>query len=179
MDSSSEILKYADETDKAFGLAGMAISLVAWDAEAWLDAIDLDAAPDAAMRMSADFYLTLAPHVGAKAVWEQALTRFRLTAAMTVANVACREMAHAGHARLSAEADAALRRALDDEGAELCGLDPDEVSAVYGKSLAYCQRLFTHPGVSALAGQLAEALAAQRSLDAPSVFAILAPLGRM
>jgi len=176
---SFETLKYADETDKSYGLAGMAISLVAWDAEEWLDAINLDAQADEAMRMSTEFYMTIAPRVGAKALWEQSLNRFRLTAAMVVANVACREMAYRGHSSLPNEADSALRHALSDEGAEMCSLDQDEVSSVYGKSLAYCGRLFTHQGVKQLAGTLADELRKRRSLTAAEVFELLAPLNHM
>lgn len=179
MDSNIDSLKYVDETDKSFGLAGMAISLLAWDAKEWLDAIDLDAAPDEAVRMSADFYLTTAPRVGAKAVWEQALTRFRLTAAMTVANVACRHISHQDHASIPEKADSALRRLLGDEGHELCSLDDDEVSRIYGKALSYCLRLFSHPGVKNLATSLAGELRAKRELSADEIFHILAPLNGM
>lgn len=176
---SSESLKYADETDKSFGLAGMAISLMAWDAEEWLEAINLDAAADEALHMSAEFYLCIAPRVGAKAVWEQALKRFRITAAMTVANVACREMAHKGHSTISTSTDTALRKALADEGAALCDLEDDEVSRVYGKSLAYCNRLFAHPAVCQLADRLASTLRQSRTMSAREVWEILAPLARM
>lgn len=179
MDSNIDSLKYVDETDKSFGLAGMAISLLAWDAKEWLDAIDLDAAPDEAVRMSADFYLTTAPRVGAKAVWEQTLTRFRLTVAMTVANVACREMARRGHRQLSTEIDSALREALTEEGANLCGLDDDEVCRIYGKALTYCGRLFSHPGVKQLAESCSDALCDKRSMSATEIFEVLAPLARL
>ena len=175
----NETLKYADETDKSYGLAGMAISLVAWDAEEWLDAIDLDAKADEAMRMSTEFYLTIAPHVGAKAVWEQALKRFQLTAAMTVANVACRHLAYRGHASMPNDADSALRSLLYDEGADLCSLEQDEVSRVYGRSLTYCDRLFSHPGVRQLAETLAGELRSRRALSASEIFELLAPLNRM
>lgn len=179
MESAPDSLKYADEADKSFGLAGMAISLMAWDAREWLEAIDIDAEPDSAMRMTADYYLTVAPRVGAKAVWEQALTRFRLTTAMTVANVACRQIVHNGHSRLAEATDAALRGVLTEEGSALCSLDDDEVSRIYGKSLAYCSRLFSHPGVCGLASTLASALREKRAMEAADVFEILAPLSRM
>lgn len=176
---SSDVLKYADETDKSFGLAGMAISLLAWDAEDWLDYIDLDAAPDEAVHMSAEFYLTLAPKVGAKALWEQALKRFQLTAAMIVANTACREMVHLGHSAITPATDSALRKALEDEGSSLCSLEDDEVSQIYGKSQAYCVRLFRHPAVSQLASQLADALRQARRMQSAEIWTLLAPLNRL
>lgn len=174
-----ESLKYADETDKSFGLAGMAISLMAWDAEEWLEAIDLDAAADEAMHMSADYYLYMAPRVGAKAVWEQSFKRFRIAAAMTVANVSCRQLSHLGHGSLPGNVDSDLRKALTMEGADLCALEDDEVSRVYGKSLSYCNRLFSHPGVNKLAEMLASALRERRAMSSAEVFEILAPIARM
>lgn len=179
MTTNNNPLRYADETDKAFGLAGMAIALVAWDAEDWLEGIDLDAAPEEAMHLSADYGLYLAPRTGAKASWSQALKRFQIAAAMTVANVACRQMVHQAHSALSSQIDSALRSLLDDEGAELCSLEPDEVSRVYGQSLTHCARMFRHPGVGRLAGRLADALASERTLSAPQIFEILAPLNQL
>lgn len=173
------MIKYADETDKAYGLAGMAISLVAWDAEEWLTAIDIDAPADSALEMTSEFYMTLAPRVGAKAVWEQASKRFRLTAAMTVANVSCREMSLRNHGSLPGDLDSELRELLADEGAYLCGYEPDEVSRLYGQVLNYCSRLFGHPGVRSLAAKLASRIIEARRLDSPEVFALLAPLNRM
>lgn len=171
-------LKYADTTDKAYGLAGMAIALVAWDAEEWLESIDLNAAPEEAMRMSADYYLCLAPRVGAKAVWEQTLKRYQLIAAMTVANVTCREIVHHGRA-VSSAVDTALRSFLLKEGEELCGLESDEVGRVYNKSFGYCRRLFSHPDVSRLINDLAANILEHKHMLANEILALLAPLYRM
>lgn len=172
-------LKYQDETDKAYGLAGMAISLVAWDAEEWLDSINLDARADEAIHMSTEFYLNIAPRVGAKALWEQALKRFQLTAAMMVANVACREMVKNRHGSLPGASDSALRSALYDEGAELCSLEQDEVSRIYGKSLSYCSQLFAHPGVKQVASEFADTLQKRRNLMSGEILELLAPLSRI
>lgn len=169
-------LKYKDETDKAFGLAGMAISLFAWDAEDWLEAINLDAAPDEAMQMSAGYYLTLAPRVGAKAIWEQAFKRFQLTAAMMVANITCREMVRNNHHSLPADADAALRTALCEEGTELCALEDDEVSRIYGKSLNYCTRLFSYSAVRDVARNFVSELQENRQMTSEAVMELLSSL---
>ncbi len=171
-----DILKYKDETDKAYGLAGMAISLVAWDSEEWLESVNIDAEPDEAIQMSQEFYLTLAPRVGAKAVWEQSLKRFQLTAAMMVANVTCRQMVKHKHSKLSGETDAELRTALYEEGAELCSLEQDEISRIYIKSLNYCSQLFSHPGVKQVTEIFVSKLQENRNLTAEKILDILGPL---
>lgn len=176
MDSS---LKYADMTDKAYGLAGMAIALMAWDAEDWLDGIDLDAAPEEAIRMTADYYVIFAPKTAAKVVWEQSLKRFQVAAAMTVANVLCREMVLKGHSIITSDSDSALRKFMEEEGDTLCGLERDESEKTYNATLGYCRRLFTYDGVCRLAEQLANYLQERRSVTANEVFELLLPLTRM
>lgn len=170
------MIKYTDETDKAYGLAGMAISLVAWDAEEWLDAINLDAAPDEAIQMSAEFYMNIAPRIGAKALWEQSLKRFQLTVAMTVANVACREIIKNKRESISIEADAELRTALYEEGAELCSLDEDEINSIYRKSLNYCYQLFTHYDVKNITTNIVKIILDKREISRENISIIFSLL---
>lgn len=176
---ASKVLRYTDEKDKSFGLAGMAIGLMAWDAEDWLEGIDLDAVADGAMLMTSEYYLCTAPKVGAKAVWDQSFKRFQVSAAMAVSNVVCRETVQHGRRTLPGTVDSALRKVLSTEGEELCGLEKDEVSQIYTKSLAYCNRLFGHSGVCQLAEQLSTLLQENRTLEASRIWQVLAPLSRM
>lgn len=177
--SDFSVLHYADETDRCFGLAGMAISLVVWDSEDLLHEIDLTAPAEEALRLSPDFYLTLAPKAGAKAAWEASLRRFQILAALTVGNVACRHLVRHNRSAITPELDAVIRRFLNDEGDDLCQLEADEVSRIYGKILTHCNRIFRHPGVSQLAHILSDTLADQKRLGAPEVLEILRPLNRM
>lgn len=175
MDSA---LKYVDMTDKAYGLAGMAVALVAWDAEELLESIDLAAAPEEAMHMTSEFYLCMSPRVGAKAAWEQTLKRFQIVAGLTVANVVCRQMVHK-RLNVSAQMDNELQIFLLEEGKSFYCLDDDEVRRVYGKSLSYCRQLFSHPGVCQVAVHLADEIISRKTLGSAEVFEILAPLSRM
>lgn len=179
MDSEYKSLHYADETDRCYGLAGMAISLVVWDAEDMLLEIDLDAPAEEALRLTPDFYLTLAPKTGAKAAWEAAVGHFQLISALTVANVACRHIVRHGHSAISTALDADIRHFLTDEGAEIAQLESDEVSTVYGKILTHCTRIFRHPGVAQLASTLTDAIRQHKKLPAADVLEILRPLNRM
>lgn len=172
-------MKYTDETDKAYGLAGMAISLVAWDAEELLSRLDIDAPVEEAIRLSPDFYLTSAGRPGAKAAWEMAVRRFRLTVAMVVANATCRAIALHGRLSVTADDDSAMRRFLTAEGLDMASLESDEVAQIYSQALQHCTRIFRHPGVSSLAQHLADTIAAKRTLSSTDVIEILAPLNRM
>lgn len=172
-------MKYTDETDKAYGLAGMAISLVAWDAEELLSRLDIDAPVEEAIRLTPDFYLTTAGRPGAKAAWEMAVRRFRLTVAMVVANTACRAIALHGRPSVTADDDSAMRRFLADEGLETASLESDEVTQIYSQALQHCTRIFRHPGVCSLAQSIASKLIDNRKLSSLDVLEILAPINKM
>lgn len=176
-DNNNNLLRYADRTDKSFGLAGMAISLMVWDAESRLNHIDIDASPEEAMRMSPDFYLS--PVASAKAVWENNLQRFQLSSAMLVANVTCRNFVHQKRRVLPAEVDDLLRHTVIEEGAELCQLESEESISVYSKAFSYCHRLFSHPEVARVATHLSEVISEKGKLSAAEVFEVLAPLNRL
>jgi hypothetical protein len=176
---STESLKYIDETDKCYGLAGMAISLMVWDAEEQLHAIDLDAEADRAMVMAPEFYLCMSQAQSPKSAWQARLQRFQIEAAMLVGNVACRQMAHRLLSSVGAEADRQMRAFLQEEAGELCQLEADEATNIYTKAMNYCSRLFSHPGVCEVAKSLAEAIAKRRQLSQSEAFEILAPLSRL
>lgn len=179
MNSEFKSLHYADETDRCYGLAGMAISLVVWDAEEMLLEIDLDAPAEEALRLTPDFYLTLAPKTGAKAAWEAAVNHFQLISALTIANIACRQMVRNGRSMFSTAIDADVRRFLTHEGADIAQLESDEVSSIYGKILSHCIRIFRHPGVAQIANVLTDAIRDNKKLPASDILEILRPLNRM
>lgn len=175
--NNDSILRYADRTDKSFGLAGMAISLMVWDAESHLNFLDIDAPAEEAVRMTADFYLS--PMASAKAVWEQNLHRFQLSSAMLVANVACRQFVYNRRPVIPADIDSYMRQTIIDEGASLCQLEAEESLQVYSKAFSYCHRLFTHPQVAGLAAELSTRIANKGKLSSHEVFEILAPLNHL
>lgn len=179
MSADFSSLHYADETDRCFGLAGMAISLVVWDSEELLRGIDLNAPAEEALMLSPDFYFCLSPKAGAKAAWEATLRHFQLIAAMTVANVACRHLVRHHRSAIGGEIDADIRRFLNSEGSDLCQLEPDEVSKIYNKILVHCSRIFRHPGVGQLASSLSDAIAREKNLGADVILEMLRPLNRM
>ncbi|MDE6145420.1 MAG: hypothetical protein K2F96_04010 [Muribaculaceae bacterium] len=172
-------LRYADETDRCFGLAGMAISLVVWDAEDLLRGIDLDAPAEEALQLSPEFHYCLSPKTGAKAAWEASFRHFQLIAAMTVANITCRHLVRLHHSSIDHRIDAAIRGFLNEEGAELCQLEPDEVSRIYGQILTHCSRIFRHPGVSSLASSLSDIIAREKVIGSDVLLEHLRPLNRM
>jgi hypothetical protein len=170
--------KYKDEEDRSYGLTGMAVSIVVWEAENLLGSVDLDAPSGEGMMMTPEFYFAGNPNLSAKAAWNSMLEHFQLSTAMMVANVMCRQYVNSGTG-ISTDL---RRRMLDyaiEEGREACSLDDDETLRLFDKCYNYCQRVFQHPGVQQLVRQFAEALRSRRSLTRAEVAEQLRALNRM
>lgn len=156
--------QYKDDTDRAYGAAGMAIGLVVYDGDDVLYSVDLDAAPGHMMTLSPDFFFAGNPGVSAKAAWTQMVKNFNLGVAMLISNVMCRHLVHAGSEIPAGLADE-LKNLAHDEGAGSCELEADEVDRLFEKSYSYLWRVFSHRGVQAVAHDFASTLASRRSLS--------------
>lgn len=159
-------LKYVDEADKALGIAGMAISLVACDGEDFLAAVSIVDGEDS-LDMSDEFFFNGNQEFSAKLAWNEMLKQFQLTAGMLLGNVMCRAYA-AGHSPSRDTLDA-VRRLIREEGSEHCSLDRDEADAIYEKDYDYYSRLFAHPTVAEVARNFASVLRTRRRLNAAEV----------
>ncbi len=159
-----EKFRYADDSDRAYGAAGMAIGLVVYDGDDILYSIDLDAEPADILTLSPDFFFAGNPGVSAKAAWTQLVKNFNLGVAMLISNVMCRHMVHSGHdvpANLTLE----LKALAHEEGAVACALEDDEIDRLFDKSYNYLRRVFAHRGVQAVAHDFASTLATRRTLS--------------
>lgn len=159
-------LKYVDEADKSLGIAGMAISLVAFDGEDFLTSVSIVDGEES-MSMTEEFFFNGNQEISAKLAWNEMVKQFELTAGMLMGNVMCRSYA-AGHSPTRETLDA-VRRIIREEGSERCSLDHDETDAIYEKDYTYYSRLFAHPTVSEVARDLATTLRTRRRLSAVEV----------
>ncbi len=174
MDESS--LRYSDERDKSYGIAGMAITLVALDGLDYLEAVDLDAEPGHTMVMAHSFGLQGNPRMSAKIVWEQTVRELRLTTSMVLGNIACRRRIGAGVPVKPADTTS-VREAVRAEASGHCGLDDDEADALFRNCYDYVDRIFRHSALPPVVHGFVDKLAEQRSMSAAELSEILAQLG--
>lgn len=155
---SNNILKYIDERDKSYGVAGMAIAVAAYDCEDSLSAIDMDAEPDRVVEFGSEFYFCGNPRLSAKIAWTEILKQFRLATGLLVANAMSRSYVQ-HRRRLSSEIENALRGYMHSSGAaDDVQLGEDEIDAVFDRNIEFFDRLFqmqpTHDAAHALAADL-------------------------
>lgn len=160
-----ESLKYTDETDRCYGAAGMAISLVIYDGEEVLAGFSLD--PDSGagtMTLTPDFFFAGNPGVQATTAWRQILKNYNLGIALAAGNLLCRHLVNR-HQSVPAETQKALRELAVSEGDDACQLESDEVDAIFDKTFSYLTRVFSHRGVQSVAHDFASTLQSRRTLS--------------
>ena len=169
-------LQYIDERDKTYGIAGMAITLVALDAEKYFDGIDLDSPTGEYIIMSNDYGFRGNPRMSAKIIWEQTLRELRLSASLALGNLACRRYILARKA-LAADEIAALREALRYDANEHLDMDSDEADNLFENCRQYADRIFRHHSVAPIAHSFASKLTERHRMSAQEAIEILASLG--
>lgn len=175
---AENVLKYVDEDDRAYGVAGMTIALVLWDGEPYLSAVSIDNPVGQSIEFNPNFGFAGNPRLMASLAWREHIKQFELTAAMVIANAMCRSYVRAS-AAMTAATGKALREFVRNEGRESCSLEEDETDILYNKTHRYLDRVFTHAAVTSLARDLADTLRTRRRLSASEVFEILSVLNHM
>lgn len=169
-------LRYSDEREKAYGIAGMTITLVACDGEELLEEIHLDAEPGSCMVMSHDYGFKGNPRMSAKIVWEQTLKDLRITASMALGNLACRRYIMSHRGMTAAETDG-IKAAVMAEAKEHCALEDDESERLFDSCYSYVDRIFRHAGMAGVADSFAGELTRRRTMSAMEAFEYLSSLG--
>lgn len=156
-------LHYANEDDRAYGLAGMAISLAALDAIDRVVEFSLDA--DGPMvTFSNEYYFTSAPAVSPKAVWEMLMRNLHITASMVISNVMARSLVRLNE-EIPAEVISEVYDRIAEEGKETCGLEEDEVRSFYDKTYYGQLRVFSNPRLRPAIDELARLFSRRRHLS--------------
>jgi hypothetical protein len=177
MDNKSP-LKYSDETDRSYGLAGMAISMVVWDGEEKLSSISIDNPLGEGIELAPEVRFAGNPHFSPRSAWQQQVKRLELSAAMIMGNAMCRAYVNRQRS-LSSKVNASLKALVRDEARSVCSLEDDEIEAIYNKTYSYLEQLFMHEGVAEIAREFARELCAKRRLSAAETLDRLRSLSRL
>lgn len=161
-------LTYKNEDDRAYGLAGMAVSLAALDALDRVAGVSLDA-EGPMVSFSHEFYFSGSPSVSPKATWNMLVENFYITASMVVSNVMARSLV-----RMKREVPDAVieevRRAIREEGEDTCALEQDEADAIYRRSATGMRRIFANPRVHPAIDEFARVLSRRREMSGTEIY---------
>ncbi len=175
---ASASLKYTDRTDRAFGLCGMALSLFIFDAEKYIDSLELDAPADFGLKLTPDFFQPSNPALSVKNVWTSSFRNFQLTSAMVIGNLLARSL-NRRRSDLSNEVKSLMIEQLIKEGENACGLETAEVEQICDNSFNYLRRLLIHPVVNSTICAMAKTLADNKVMARDEILAHLTPIERL
>lgn len=163
MSTDKITLSYLNEDDKAYGLAGMAISLAALDAIDRVAQVSLDATGPM-VTFSHQYYFSGSPSISPKTTWDNLLHNFYITSAMVISNVMARSIVRLG-CDVPQEILDTIRREITAEGRDACSLEDDEIEALYDKTRSYMGRIFRNPRLHPAIEEFARTLSRRRSLS--------------
>lgn len=160
-------LTYLNEDDKAYGLAGMAISLAALDAIDRVAGVSLDS--DGPMvTFSHQYYFSGSPSISPKTTWDNLLRNFYITSAMVISNVMSRSMVRLGQ-DVQAELLDTIHNEISREGRDTCSLEDDEIDTIYEKTRSYMGRIFRNPRLHPAIDDFARTISRRRTLSGSEI----------
>ncbi len=156
-------LAYLNEDDRAYGLAGMVISLASLHAIDRVSEVSLDS--DGPMvEFSHRYYFPGSPSISPKASWDNLVQNFHLTTSMVVSNVLARSVV-----RLKEEAPSEVMdeiyNEVEREGRDTCSLEDDEIENLYNNALKRASRLFHNPRLHPAIDEFARVISRKRHLS--------------
>jgi uncharacterized protein (DUF488 family) len=167
-------LAYRNEDDKAYGLAGMILSL--GDLGAMESIVEVSLDNDGPMvRFTDSYYYATSPTYSPKNAWEGLKHNFYITAAMVVANVMSRSLVRDRVQVPKQLLDEIFAQAVE-EGRATCCLDRDEVKALFDHIVMRCRRLFDNPRIHPAIRDLSDEIALKRSMTAEEIVDLLQEL---
>ena len=173
--SEKRIMKYRDELDKSYGVAGMALGLSVFDADELFTAVSLDGEEAGCIQFTPEFYFAGNPRLSPRGAWQYILGHYRITVGLAVANALCRRMV-LDNERVDDKLRDDLFNAAYEDGKDFCQLERDEVEPIFDEAFENMTRLFSNTQVRKAMDSFVEALQRRRTLSHIDVNDILQQL---
>lgn len=156
-------LAYLNEDDRAYGLAGMVISLASLRAIDRVAEVCLDS-NGPMVEFSHEFYFQGSPSISPKATWDNLVQNFHITTAMVLSNLMARSLV-----RMKEDTPKDLMNEIyseiKKEGRDTCSLEDDEIENLYNNVMMQMRRLFMNPRIHPAIEEFARILSRKRSLS--------------
>lgn len=163
MSQQSLTLTYLNEDDRAYGLAGMVISLASLHAIDRVAEVSLDS-EGPMVEFSHEYYFPGSPVISPKATWDNLVQNFHITTSMVLSNILARSVV-----RMKEEAPAEILNKIysevEREGRDTCALEDDEIENLYNNALMRARRLFNNPRLHPAIDEFARIISRRRSLS--------------
>ncbi len=170
--ADKHLMKYRDELDKSYGVAGMALGLSVLDADSLFTAITIDSDGPGCIQFTPEFFFAGNPRLSPRGAWQYILSHYRISVGLAVANALCRRMV-LDNARVDNLLRDELFNAACEDGRDFCQLERDEVEPIFDEAFENMTRIFTDSRVRKAMDTFADALRQRRTLSHIDVADIL------
>ena len=168
-------MKYRDELDKSYGVAGMALGLSVLDADNLFTAVTLDAEGPGCIQFTPEFFFAGNPRLSPRGAWQYIVGHYRISVGLAVANALCRRMV-LDNEQVDDQLRDDLFNAAYEDGRDFCQLERDEVEPIFDEAFDNMARLFGNSQVRKAMDVFADALQRRRTLSHIDVNDILQQL---
>lgn len=156
---------YTDEVDKSFGLAGMAISLTAWDKHNMISGLTLEAGDgESSISFGPELFFSSNPRMSARIAWNELIKQYQMFVGMVIGNIVCRKTVNKRE-KLTKELSNDIYSLVEFEGRDLCALEKDEIDMIFDKTYNYLTEFFGNSRMAAAADRFASDLRLRRSMS--------------
>ena len=175
MNDKPIVMKYRDELDKSYGIAGMVLGLSVFDANDLFTAVTLDDSVTGGISFTPEFFFAGNPRLSPRGAWQYILGHYRISVGLAIANALCRRMVLDNESVDDKLRDELFNAAFDD-GRNYCQLERDEVEPIFDEAFDNMKRLFGDSRVRKAMDAFADALQQRRTLSHIDVEDILQQL---
>ena len=165
-------MKYRDELDKSYGVAGMALGLAVLEADNLFTSITLDAEGPGCIQFTPEFFFAGNPRLSPRGAWKYILGHYRISVGLAVANALCRRLV-LDNDKVDNKLRDELFNAAFEDGRDYCHLERDEVEPIFDEAFNNMTRLFSNSQVRKAMDVFADALQQRRTLSHIDVTDIL------
>lgn len=170
--TEKRLMKYRDDLDKSYGVAGMALGLSVLEADNLFTSITIDAEGQGCIQFTPEFFFAGNPRLSPRGSWKYILGHYRILVGLAVANALCRRMV-LDNDKVDDKLRDELFTAAYEDGRDYCHLERDEVEPIFDEAFDNMTRLFSNSQVRKAMDAFADALQQRRTLSHIDVSDIL------
>ena len=170
--TEKRLMKYRDDLDKSYGVAGMALGLSVHEADNLFTSITIDAEGQGCIQFTPEFFFAGNPRLSPRGSWKYILGHYRISVGLAVANALCRRMV-LDNDKVDDKLRDELFTAAYEDGRDYCHLERDEVEPIFDEAFDNMTRLFSNSQVRKAMDAFADALQQRRTLSHIDVSDIL------
>lgn len=172
---NNQTIKYVDDDDKCYGVAGMIIALTIKNKEYHIESVSVDRPDIDSISFYPDYDYTVNQRLSAKSAWRTSVEHFEIACSVLIANILCRDLIYRRNGGDNGKLQAVFEL-ISQEGIEIYQLERDECKYLFNTNYHQLIRAFSHPAVAEIVVTLYSILKDKRTIYRSELLDVLSEL---